>query len=385
MFNQCRFISLFFLTGLLFVFLQCTVEEQSEILDTETVLKGVEDIRIGQLEGVDEYVFGAINHIATGENGEIFVADYQVPVIRMYDQDGNFLRNVGREGRGPGEYLGLGGMRSFPDGRLAIWDQGNLKVSVFDQGGDFIENHTVNSRLHGADIFEVDHSGNFYVKIVLRDTPDMPHWEFGWLRISPEGELLDTLRVPLDEEDREQTFVLFTASGRARAFIEMPFTSLSARGHQISGRNDTYAFEINPPDSASIKIERDFTPVPIKQEERKQWEAWVDYYGVKNIIPESKPAYKNILTDSQGRIWIQKYVEAIYTEKNIGPHFGPESRWWEPPTFDVFLPDGTFYATVRLPVNADFRDAKDGFVWAILKGEYDEQYVARFRLEEISD
>lgn len=347
MINQYRFISLFFLIGLLFVFQQCTVEEQTKIIDAKTVLHATEEVRIGQLEGEDEYVFGAINHIAIGKNGEIFVADHQIPIIRMYDSEGKFLRNVGRQGRGPGEYLKIGGMRSFPDGRLAIWDQRNLRVSVFDQDGDFIESHSVNSTLHSADIFEVDHSGNFYVRTVLRTTPDMPNWEYGWLKISPEGELTDTLKVPLDEEDREQTFVLFTASGDAHAFIEWPLTSMSPLGYLITGRNDEYTFELNLTDPAPLKIARNFTPVQIKPEERVQWEAWVNYYEVRNIIPETKPPYKKILTDSQGRIWIWRYVEAEYTEKNIGPQFGPDSRWWEPPIFDVFLPDGSFYSKVR--------------------------------------
>lgn len=383
--NQNQFISLFFLIALQFVFQQCTVEEQPGVKNTKTVLHAVEEIRIGQLEGEDEYVFGAINHMAIGKNGKIFVADRQVPVIRMYDKEGDFIRNVGRQGRGPGEYLRIGGMRTFPDGQLAIWDQRNLKVSLFDQKGDFLESHSVNSSLFAADIFEVDHTGNFYVKTVLRNTPDMPNWEFGWLKISPEGELVDTVKVPLDEEDRELTFVLFTASGDAHAFIKKPFTSMSALGCLITGRNDEYTFEINCPNSISKKIEQDYTPVQIKPKERAQWESWVSHFDVNNIIPEVKPPYKKILTDSQGRIWIWRYVEAEYTEKNIGPHSGPESKWWEPPTFDVFLPDGTFYATVKLPLNANFRDAKDDLVWAIIKGEYDEQYAARFRLEKIND
>ncbi len=182
--NQNQFILLFFLIALQFVFQQCTVEEQSGVKNTQTVLNAVEEIRIGQLEGEDEYVFGAINHIAVGNNGEIFVADRQVPVIRMYDKEGNFIRNVGRQGRGPGEYISIGGMRTFPNGQLAIWDQNNLKVSLFDQNGDFVESHLVNGTLHASDIFEVDHTGNFYVKTVLRSTPDMPNWEYGWLKTS---------------------------------------------------------------------------------------------------------------------------------------------------------------------------------------------------------
>lgn len=383
--NQNHFISLLFLIVLLLLFQQCTIDEKSGDKNTKSLLHAVEEIRIGQLDGEDEYVFGAITHMAVGKNGEIFVADHQVPVIRMYDKEGNFIRNVGRQGRGPGEYLNIGGMRTFPDGRLAIWDQRNQKVSLFDQIGDFVESHLVNSTLFASDIFEVDHNGNFYVKTTLKTTPDMPNWEFGWLKISPEGELVDTIRVPLDEEKHELSFVLFTASGDAHAFIERPRSSLSAMGHLITGRNNEYNFEINYTDLISKKIKRDYTPVQIKAEERAQWEAWVSHFGVNNIIPETKPPYKKILTDSQGRIWIWRYVEAVFTEENIGPHAGPESKWWEPPTFDVFLPDGTFYATVKLPLHAKFRDAKDGFVWAIIKGEQDEQYAARFRLEKIND
>lgn len=320
--------------------------------------------------------------MAVGKNGKIFVADWQVPVIRMYDADGNFLRNVGREGEGPGEYLSLGGMKTFPDGRLAIWDQRNLRVSVFNEYGDFTEAHSVNATLFSADIFEVDHEGNFYVRSALRTTPDLPNWKFGWLKVSPEGVLQDTIRVPLDDEDRPLSFVLFTSSGDAYAFIKWPLFRMSPMGYLITGHNAEYAFELNLPDSSVKRIERDFTPVRIKPEERSQWEEWVRYYGVNNTIPETKPAYRKIITDSQGRIWIWRYVEAVYTEVNVSPHFGPESHWWEPPTFDVFLPDGSFYAAVTLPFEANFRDARYNYVWGIVKGEYDEQYVVRYRLEE---
>ena len=379
-----RPIFLFSLIALPFIFQQCESGQHTEKQPANRVFQTIEEIRIGRLEGEDEYVFGIINHVAVGKNGVIFIADRKVPVIRMYDQDGNFIRNVGKEGRGPGEYLTFGGMRTFSDGRLAIWDQNNARVSVFNQDGDFTESHSVNSTLHAADIFEVDLNGNFYVKTVLKNTPDMPNWKFGWLKISEKGELTDTIEVPLDEE-REQTFVLFAASGDAHAFIEWPFSNLSTRGHLITGRNDSYSFQINYPDSVPKKIEREYTPVNVKPEEKKQWEAWVKYYGVNNVVPDIKPPYKEILTDSQGRIWIKKYVEAIYTEQNIGPHYGPESRWWEPPTFDVFLPDGTFYGTVILPLDAKFEDAKDEFIWATIKGDFDEQYVTRFRLEEMSE
>lgn len=385
MINHNRFILLLVLTVSQFALLQCTTEDQAEATQANNVLEAVEDVRIGQLEGENEYVFGAIGRVAVGENDVMFVADRQVPVIRMYDREGNFIRNVGGEGRGPGEYSRISGMRTFPDGILAVWDARNQRISVYNQDGDYFETHSVNSNLHSADNFEVGHEGKFYVKTVLANSRDMPNWKMGWLRISPEGKIIDTLKVPFDEVKREQSFSLSTASGSARAFINRPINKLSAKGHLITGKNDQYAFQINHPDLKSRNIERDFAPVQVKPEEKEQWQDWINYYGVENTVPEAKPPIKDITTDSQGRIWVKRYVEAIYTEKSIGPHFGPESRWWEPPVFDVFLPDGAFYATVSLPINASFRDAKDDFVWAVIKGEYDEQYVARFRLEEVTD
>ena len=53
--------------------------------------------------------------MAVGRNVKIFVADWQVTVIWMYDEAGNFLRNLVRVGQDPVEYLGVGGMRTFPD------------------------------------------------------------------------------------------------------------------------------------------------------------------------------------------------------------------------------------------------------------------------------
>ncbi len=378
-FYRCCFV---LAAGLMLV--QCGSRQKTGEIQ-ERVLHAVEELRIGSMEGEDEYVFGRASHVAVGKSGEIFVADSQVPVIRMYDEDGNFVRNVGREGRGPGEYINLGGMRTFPDGRLAVWDQGNARITVYDENGDFSENHYVSASLHAADIFETGHDGSFYVQSALRISPDLPNWKFGWLKVSPEGVLQDTIRVPFDDEDRPLSFVLFTSSGEAYAFIERPLFSMSPLGYLITGHNKEYAFELNVPDSSVERIERDFTPVELKPEEKRQWEAWVRYYGVNNTIPDTKPAYKKILTDSQGRIWIGRYVEAEYTEENIGPHFGPESRWWEPPTFDLFLPGGSFDATVVLPFEANFRDAKDNHVWAIATGEFDEQYVVRYRLEELTE
>lgn len=371
----------FFVLFLAFLTLSCTNTEKDFETAPVRELIAVEEVRIGKIDGDEEVVFGAINHISVGDEGQIYVSDSQVPIIRMYDNEGNFLGNIGREGKGPGEYLGVGGMKTLPDGVLAIWDGGNQRLTTYEPDGTFREHFPLQAQLHSADIFEVDKASNFYIRIVTRSGPDVPNWEYGWVKVNHEGTIKDTLQVPPDLNDYPLTFVLFTASGDAHAFIEEEMFALSPLGYLITGQNSEYNITLHKPDG-EISIHREYDPVPVTDEENIQWKNWVDYYNVDHQVPDIKPPFKKIMTDMQGRIWIWRYVEAIYTEENIGPHFGPKSNWWEPPTFDVYNPDGSFYARVELPLRAKFYEARENYVWALVKGEFDEQYVVRYRLEE---
>lgn len=82
----------------------------------------VPELSIGVFEGADEYIFGGVGAIAVSSAGDLYVYDYQVPVIRRYDRAGTYVRQIGRGGEGPGEYRQIVGMEVLPDGRLVTWD-----------------------------------------------------------------------------------------------------------------------------------------------------------------------------------------------------------------------------------------------------------------------
>src|SRR5688500_432958 len=106
-------------------------------------LRLIEEVRIGKLDGADEYLFGRIDGVAVGRQGTIYVADGQVPIIRSYDAQGRFLRNIGRQGQGPGEYANIGGIRTLRDGRLAVWDNRNGRITLYTSAGDFADSYRV--------------------------------------------------------------------------------------------------------------------------------------------------------------------------------------------------------------------------------------------------
>lgn len=381
-----RFIKTLLLLCMLNSLNGCNSETERTKTGSEKRLVAHEELRIGTEFGDENYMFGNIKGVAIGTEGRIFVADQQGPIVRMYDKEGKFIQNVGREGRGPGEYTGISGIKTFPDGRLAIWNVGLTNINVFSPEGEYMETHFVNSTLNAPDLFEVGKEGEFFVKTTINRKRDEPNLHFAWLKISPDGEIKDTLEVPRDDVDRPLTFVLFTAQGDAHAFITWPRSTMSSEGYIVYAEdNNNYEIEFLKDERSVRTIRRVFKPVNLLPEEIKQWEAWTDYYsgrGADNVLPDYKPAIKQVFTDRDGRIWIWRYVEARYSEKEMGIGYGPESKWWEPPTFDVFRPDGSYYATIELPMNANFKDAKGEIVVAVVTGESGEEYVVRYGLKE---
>ena len=61
----------------------------------------VEELRFGNGES-EPYTFSDIRGIGVGDGGRIFVLDYKVQEIRMFDASGKFIKLAARRGRGPG-------------------------------------------------------------------------------------------------------------------------------------------------------------------------------------------------------------------------------------------------------------------------------------------
>jgi hypothetical protein len=357
--------------------------------EAQNTFEAREEIRIGTLEGDFEYLFANISDLAAGANGTIFVADSPAgkPVVRMFDSKGTFVKYVGREGRGPGEYERIGGIGSFPDGRLAIWDIGNQRINLYEPNGEYIESFFAGSGLHSSyKTFEVDHDGNFYVKTMFfdRDNPqNNTNPPSAWFKYSPQGQLVDTVHVPRSVSNFPEAFVIFTPAGGGYPFNTRIIENFSPSGHVITAINNRYEIDLHKKER-SLTIEHEYSPLKVTADEEEQW---MDFkrgftsagYSVESSIPSVKPPFKEILTDSQGRIWVWRYTNSQPVDGGIFPD---KVKIWEPPVFDVFNPDGSFYGNVSLPMGAVFLEAKGDKVWAVLTDEDQVEYVVRYKLVE---
>ena len=67
--------------------------------------------------------------------GDVFVADTGNKRVQVFDADGNFLREFGGWGTGPGQLDEPVGIAVSPDGTVAVADTWNLRVQLFDEQG----------------------------------------------------------------------------------------------------------------------------------------------------------------------------------------------------------------------------------------------------------
>jgi 6-bladed beta-propeller len=71
-------------------------------------------------------------------DGSLVVLSAGTKDLRIYSSGGLFMRAVGRQGEGPGEFKTPSGFTLLPSGHLLVYDPGNLRVTEFDEGYEVV-------------------------------------------------------------------------------------------------------------------------------------------------------------------------------------------------------------------------------------------------------
>ncbi|MCD4701471.1 MAG: 6-bladed beta-propeller [Candidatus Aegiribacteria sp.] len=96
-------------------------------------------LEIGVELGDSTNTFGAIISTVIDRRGRILVLDQVASCMKVYDSNGNYLRQISRHGNGPGELVMPWGMFLMSDGRLMVLDPGKKGFVVFDDSLQFVE------------------------------------------------------------------------------------------------------------------------------------------------------------------------------------------------------------------------------------------------------
>jgi len=360
-----------------------------------------EELRIGMIDGPDEYVLVRPEVITVDVRGDIFVFDGQVPIIRQYDSSGTHVRDIGRGGDGPGEYRDVRGMHVFDDGRLLIWDVSSARATFYDSSGLYLKSHAHHGLgIPGGDIFfAVDTAGDYYVQFrdqtraVHMPAVGYPEYPRALYRINRLGQVVDTIPVPIEDLDGPG-YYLGTSAGSRRGFGTETVSAFSNRGYLVVGRNRAYALDLADASGAVTRLVMpEPEPVRLTEGEREEWDArfrWHEklptgFGGGREIppLPRTKPVFRDLSVDADGRIWVERYVPAV--KMSDGPLAAEDGsvyhRWQEPTTLDVIRPDGTLLGTVVLPRRTRLVYQRGMLLFGVQRGEYGEPYIVRLRIQ----
>lgn len=348
----------------------------------------VEELSIGVDVGAEEYMFGGIEDLDVGTDGSIYVRQSQPVSIRQYDRDGTFVRDIGGEGQGPGEYQ-YPEIEVLGDGRVAVLDLRSNRLSLFGLDGEYEDSVSLVGNTAGPESLHVDRDDNFYVRAFGELTGQEAEIPIELRKYSLEGELLDTLSTPPSNPEGSD-FTL--AHERFKPFTVLTQWTWSPLGYMVVGRNDRYDVELRK-DTGTVHLRRELEPASVNDDEMAEWQAFRQRYielntaaGIEvegGTIPWQKPFFRQLHAAEDGRIWLHRYVDAVKRE-DIEPIPDQPERplltWREPSTYDVFEPDGTFLGTVVLPPEFQPRVFRGEQVWGVRMDEDGIEQVARLRV-----
>lgn len=110
---------------------KCFSEQQGNLQDI------VRETEIIALENSPESAFANIDRIVYGDNRFYILDKYGANKLLIFDDRGNFVRSIGRRGRGPGEYLQLESFTLKGD-TLFLLDTNGQKILTYDTDGNLL-------------------------------------------------------------------------------------------------------------------------------------------------------------------------------------------------------------------------------------------------------
>ena len=103
----------------------------------------------GETEDENEF-FGVITQLLTDKKGDVYLLDAQLNQVKVFSASGEFVRSIGREGEGPGEFRAGVGMFFTSDGKIAVMQVAPGRIVLLTPEGEPAGEHPLPVREDGG-------------------------------------------------------------------------------------------------------------------------------------------------------------------------------------------------------------------------------------------
>ena len=283
--------------------------------------------------------------VAIDALGRIYVAERDPSVIKQFTPDGHYIRSIGRQGAGPGEFQAP--FIAVAGANLYVQDPSLKRASLFDTSGAFIRTWPTVC-CYWTDV-ALDDSGYVGVSGMppsagQQDAKSPYSRMVRWFR--PDSTTYDTTLVPVGPEVKYWTLSRGTGKNRNMMSTTIPWMPgtehLYLPDHRlVYGFGDKYLIAItthNGTDTLAL-FGRQWAPAPIPEAMRnaelerrvENTKKFWDERAVRNAflltdIPTNAPAYDWFGRDGRGNLWVRTPVPSDST-RTLFDVFDPQLRW----------------------------------------------------------
>lgn len=345
---------------------------------------------IGSDDASEDYSLFRVRSAARLPNGDIVIANSGSHQLKFYGSDGRFIRAVGREGGGPGEFRRM--WRVWVAGDSIFASDFTLgRVTSYSIAGEFGQTMTleqtpssigttaVGAFSDGSMLgfeFHIDRSA------VRQEGMHYASRDFLFRRYSRNGSISDSLGVfHSGESVQEMTTITNPTTGETghgMVSASAPFGHIgttTAHGDFLyHGTGRSYEVQVFTSAGTLARLIRRLIPNPAVTDQdveqfRKDWlegtNDWMHRVLPDLEIPETKPAYGTLKVDALGNLWVAEY--SIGRERNTG-------------LWTVFDPDGRMLGEVRIPPAGSVLDIGDDFLLGVWRTDLDVEQVRLYGL-----
>ena len=298
-------------------------------------------------------------HCIQDKDGRYYVNDSGNYRIAVFDQDGNFVRGIGRSGEGPGEFQNITDI-SVDGDVLHIFDSRSLRLTRYRTDGTLIEVITLNQTAQELQIrflhTAIPIAGGGII-LIGQGSESTSDYVYAWRGVAVLDSTLEVKWQTETPHHKSQTWGLMRG---ARALgVLIPY-----RPYPSIDYHPTQGIVINPADESILlchnldgtlrkQIRLDIEPIPITAEDRARYldsfdeqianasgQAAENWRSRKEAteFPERWPYWGSVSIDDHGYLWIGVTEREEDREAAGGDHLRM-----------VLSPEGEYLGDARLP------------------------------------